>query len=111
MLKVLTKEMSLVKITIEDNKKEIAIAKTSIVSLANEKEALESSLLSLTVQNQELQVKLETCKNFTTSSLVVESKASSSNSNTCKHCSKYHDSCCLINLQGRTSQRLKSSKY
>jgi hypothetical protein len=28
------------------------IAKTSIVNLANEKDALESSLLSLTVQNQ-----------------------------------------------------------
>jgi predicted component of viral defense system (DUF524 family) len=93
MLEVLTKEMSLVKITIEDKEKEIVIAKTSIVSLANEKEALESSLLSLTVQNQELQVQLETCKNFTTSSLVVESKASSSNCNTCKHCSKYH-ACC-----------------
>jgi hypothetical protein len=43
MLEVLTKEMSLVKITIEDKDKEIAIAKTSIVSLANAKEALESS--------------------------------------------------------------------
>jgi uncharacterized cupredoxin-like copper-binding protein len=56
MLEVLTKEMSLVKITIEDKEKEIVIAKTSIFSFANEKEALESSLLSLTVQNQELQV-------------------------------------------------------
>jgi hypothetical protein len=60
MLEVLTMEMSLVKITIEDKEKEIVVAKTSIVSLANAKEALESSLSSLTVQNQELQVQLET---------------------------------------------------
>jgi hypothetical protein len=40
MLEVLIKEMSLVKITIKDKEKEMAIAKTSIVSLANEKEAL-----------------------------------------------------------------------
>jgi hypothetical protein len=52
MLEVLTKEISLVKITIEDKEKEMDIAKTSIVNLANEKDALESSLLSLTVQNQ-----------------------------------------------------------
>jgi hypothetical protein len=77
MLEVLTKEISLVKITIEDKEKEMAIAKTSIVSVANEKDALESSLLSLTVQNQELQVQLESCKNFNTSSLVAYSKASS----------------------------------
>ena len=70
MLEVLTKEMTLVKITIEDKEKEMAIAKTSIVSLANEKDALESSLLSLTVQNQELQVQLESCKNLNTSSSV-----------------------------------------
>jgi chromosome segregation ATPase len=62
MLEVLTKEMSLVKITIEDKEKEISIAKTSIVNLANAKEALESNLSSLMVQNQELQVQLEKCK-------------------------------------------------
>jgi hypothetical protein len=107
MLEVLTKEMYLVKITIEDKEKEIAIAKTSIVSLANEKEALESSLLSLTIQNQELQVQLETCKNFTTSSLVVESKASSSNCNTCKHCSIYHASCCLTNHARKNSSKVE----
>jgi hypothetical protein len=110
MLEVLTKEMSLVKITIEDNNKEIAIAKTSIVSLANEKEALESSLLSLTAQNQELQVQLETCKNFTNSSLVVESKASSSNYNTCKHCSKYHASCCLTNNARKNNSKVEVKK-
>jgi hypothetical protein len=97
MLEVLTKEVSLVKITIEDKEKEITIIKTSIVSLANEKNALESSILSLTVQNQELQVQLESCKNFNASSLLVESKASSSNNNICKHCTKYHASCCLTN--------------
>jgi phosphate starvation-inducible protein PhoH len=40
MLEVLTKEMSLVKITIEDKEKEMSIAKTSIVSLAYEKKHL-----------------------------------------------------------------------
>jgi hypothetical protein len=107
MLEVLTKEMSLVKITIEDKEKEIDIAKTSIVSLANEKEALESSLLSLTVQNQELQVQLERCKNFNTSYLVTESKASSSNSNICKHCTKYHVSCCLTKHARKDSSKVK----
>jgi hypothetical protein len=43
--------MSLVKTTIEDKEKEISIAKTSIVNLANAKEAIESSLSSLKVQN------------------------------------------------------------
>jgi hypothetical protein len=92
MLEVLTKEVSLVKITIEDKEKEMTNIKTSIVSLANEKDALESSMLSLTVQNQELQVQLESCKNFNASSLLAESKASSSNNNICKHCTKYHAS-------------------
>jgi hypothetical protein len=103
MLEVLTKEISLVKIAIEDKEKENAIAKTSIVSLANAKDALESSLSSLSVQNQELQVQLETCKNFTTSYLVVESKASSSNSNTCKH----HASCCLTNHARKNSSKVE----
>jgi phosphate starvation-inducible protein PhoH len=97
MLEVLTKEISLVKITIEDKEKELANVKTSIVRLANVKDALESRLLSLTAQNQELQVQLESCKNFNTSSLLEESKASSSNNNICKHCTKYHTSCCLTN--------------
>jgi hypothetical protein len=83
------------------------IAKTTIVSLANEKEALESNLLSLTVQNQELQVQLETCKNFTTSSLVEESKASSSNGNTCKHCSKYQASYCLTNHARKNNSKVE----
>jgi hypothetical protein len=65
------------------------------------------SLSSLTFQNQELQVQLETCKNFTTSSLVVDSKASSSNSSTCKHCSKYHASCCLTNHARKKSSKVE----
>jgi chromosome segregation ATPase len=97
MLEVLAKEISLVKITIEGKEKEMANVKTSIVSLANVKDALESSLLSLTAQNQELQVQLESCKNFNTSSLLAEYKASSLNNNICKHCTKYHASCCLTN--------------
>jgi hypothetical protein len=59
--------------------------KTSIANLANEKNALESSMLSLNVQNQELQVQLENCKNINASSLVMESKSSSLNDNFCKH--------------------------
>jgi phosphate starvation-inducible protein PhoH len=47
MLEVLTKEMYLVKITIEDKEKEIAIAKTSIVSLANEKRSTWIELIKL----------------------------------------------------------------
>ena len=46
MLDVLTKEVSLVKITIEDKEKEMTNMKTSIVNLANEKDALESSMLT-----------------------------------------------------------------
>jgi chromosome segregation ATPase len=44
MLKVMTNEISFVKITIEDKEKEMANVKTSIVNLANEKDALESNL-------------------------------------------------------------------
>src|SRR5688500_5554688 len=82
--------------------------KTSIANLANEKNALESSMLSLTVQNQELQVQLENCKNVNASSLVIESKSSSSNNNTiCKHCVKYHASCCLTNHARKKSPQVK----
>jgi chromosome segregation ATPase len=97
MLEALTKEVSLVKITIEDKEKEMTNMKTFIVNLANEKDALESSMLSLTIQNQELQVQLENCKNLNASSLLIESKSSSSNNTVCKHCVKYHASCCLTN--------------
>jgi hypothetical protein len=97
MLEALTKEVSLVKITIEDKEKEMTNMKTSIVNLANEKDALESSMLSLTVQNQELQVQLENCKNLNASSLLIESKSSSLNNTVCKHYVKYHASCCLTN--------------
>ena len=44
MLEALTKEVSLIKITIEDKEKEMTNMKTSIVNLANEKDALESNL-------------------------------------------------------------------
>jgi chromosome segregation ATPase len=107
MLEVLTKEISLVKITIEDKEKEMTNVKTSIFSLAKEKDALESSLSCLTVENQELQVQLENCKNFNTSSLVEESKASFSNNNVCKHCTKYHASCCLTNHARKKSPQVK----
>jgi hypothetical protein len=107
MLEALTKEVSLVKITIEDKQKEMTNMKTSIVNLANEKNALESSMLSFTVQNQELQVQLKRCKNLNASSLLVESKASSSNNNICKHCTKYHASCCLTNHARKKSSQVK----
>jgi chromosome segregation ATPase len=74
MLEVLTKEISLAKVTIEDKEKEMTNVKTSILSLAKEKDALESSLSCLIVQNQELQVQLENCKNFNNSSLVENLK-------------------------------------
>jgi hypothetical protein len=52
-------------------------------------------------------VQLETCKNFTTSSLVAESKDSSSNYNTCKHCLKYHASYCLTNHARKNSSNVE----
>jgi hypothetical protein len=79
MIDVLTKEVSLVKITIENKDKKVINMKTSIANLANEKNALESSMLSFNVQNQKLQVQLENCKNINASSLVIESKSSSLN--------------------------------
>ena len=106
MLDALTKEVSLVKITIEDKEKEVINMKTSIANLANEKDALESSILSLTVQNQELQVQLENCKNINASCLVLESK-SSLNDNSCKHCAKYHASCYLTNHARKNSPQVK----
>jgi hypothetical protein len=107
MLEVLAKEMSLVKVTIKDKENEISYAKTSIVNLANAKEALESSISSLIVQNQELQVQLEKCKNFTSSPLVVDSNASSSNTSTCEHCSKFHATCCLTNHARKNNSKVK----
>jgi hypothetical protein len=75
MLEALTKEVSLVKITIEDKEKKMSNMKTYIANLANEKDTFESSMLSLTVQNQELQVQLENCKNINVSSLLIVSLA------------------------------------
>jgi phosphate starvation-inducible protein PhoH len=107
MLDALTKEVSLVKITIEDKEKEVINMKTSIANLANENDALESSTLSLNVQNQELLVQLENCKNINASSLLIESKSSSSNNIFCKHCAKYHASCCLTNHARKKSPQVK----
>jgi hypothetical protein len=61
----------------------------------------------LTVQNQELQVQLENCKNLNASSLLIESKSSSSNNIICKHCVKYHASCCLTNHARKKSPQVK----
>jgi hypothetical protein len=90
MLETLTKELSLVKATLKEKYDELSCAKTSIVGLANAKEALETNLSCLKVQSQELQVQLDTLKSTTTSCSIMNYDASSSISNTCKHCSKYH---------------------
>jgi hypothetical protein len=76
---------------------ELFRAKSSIVDLVNTKDALETNLSCLKVQSQELQVQIDTLKNSATSSLEMDSSASSSNSKTCKNCLKYHASCCLTN--------------
>jgi hypothetical protein len=73
MLETLTKELSLVKVTLEEKNCELSCAKTSFVGLANAKEALETNLSCLKVQSQELQVQLDTLKTTTTSSLVMNS--------------------------------------
>jgi hypothetical protein len=52
MLETLTKELSLVKVTLEENDCELSCVKTSIVGLANAKEALEINLSCLKVQSQ-----------------------------------------------------------
>jgi hypothetical protein len=56
MLKTLIKELSLVKVVIEKKESELDCAKTPIVGLANVKDALESNISSLKVQNQKLQM-------------------------------------------------------
>jgi hypothetical protein len=86
----MSKELSLVKVTLEEKNCELSCTKTSIVGLANAKEALETNLSCLKVQSQELQVQLDTLKSTTTSCSIMNYDASSSISNTCKHCSKYH---------------------
>jgi hypothetical protein len=111
MLETLTKELSLVKVALEENVCELSCAKTSIVGLVNTKEALEANLSCLKVQNQELQVKLDTLKTTTTSSLVINSDASSSSSNACKNCSKYHANCCLANHVKKVYTRLRPRKF
>jgi hypothetical protein len=88
MLETLTKELSLVKVTLKENYDELYSGKTSIVGLANAKEALETNLSCLKVHGQELQVQLDTLKTTTTSCFVMNSDASSSSSNSCKNCSK-----------------------
>jgi hypothetical protein len=93
----LTKEVSIYKVTIEDKEDELSCAKVNIVGLASAKLILESSISSLNAQNQELQVQIGKCKISTTSPLVVDSYASSSNTSTCKHCLKYHAAYFLTN--------------
>jgi hypothetical protein len=58
-------------------------------------------------KNQELQVQLENCKNINASSLLIESKSSFSNNTFCKHCVKYHASCCLTNHARKKSPQVK----
>jgi hypothetical protein len=80
-LEALTIELSLIKATIEEKESELDCAKTSIVGLAKAKDALESNISSLKVQNQEVQVQLDNCKNSITSPLEVNPFARSSMSN------------------------------
>jgi chromosome segregation ATPase len=107
MLDSLAKELSLVKVSIEEKEKELDCAKTSIVGLENANEALESNISSLKVQNQELQVQFDDCKISITSSLEVNSFASSSNTSTCKHCSKYNASYYLTNHARKDSSKVE----
>ena len=51
-------------------------------------------------------MQLENCKNINASCLVLESK-SSLNDNFCKHCAKYHASCCLTNHARKNSPQVK----
>jgi hypothetical protein len=69
MLSALTEKVSIAKVTIEDKEDELSCAKVTIVGLASAKETLESSISSLKVQNQELQVQIDKCKISTTSLL------------------------------------------
>jgi hypothetical protein len=110
MLETLTKELSLVKVTLEEKDCELSCAKTSIVGLANAKETLETNLSCLKVQSQELQVQLDNLKTTTISSLVMNSYASSSSSKTCKNCLKYHASCCLDNHVKKCTQKVETKK-
>jgi hypothetical protein len=80
-LEALTIELSLIKAIIEEKESELDCAKTSIVGLAKAKDALESNISSLKVQNQEVQVQLDNCKNSITSPLEVNPFARSSMSN------------------------------
>jgi hypothetical protein len=58
MLETMTKELYLVKVTLEEKECELSCAKTSIVGLANAKEALEPNLSCLKVQSQEFHLTL-----------------------------------------------------
>jgi hypothetical protein len=107
MISNLTKEASVAKAIIKDKEHELSNAKVVLIDVANAKQALELSISSLTVQKQELQVQLEKCKNSSTTPLVVDSNASSSNISTCKHCVKYHATCCLTNHARKVGSKTK----
>jgi hypothetical protein len=88
----------------------MSCAKTSIVGLANAKEALETNLSCLKVHSQELQVQLDTLKTTTTSCSVMNSDASSSSSNTSKNCSTYHANCYMANHVKKGTHKIETKK-
>jgi hypothetical protein len=85
MLEALTNELSLAKATMEKKDVKLSHIKTSMVDHGCAKDALESNLSCLKVDHQELEVELDNLKNTTTSSLAMNSIASSSSTKTCKH--------------------------
>jgi hypothetical protein len=93
MMEALTKDLSLAKATMGKKDVELSLIRTSMIDLGNAKNAVESNLSCLTIGHQKLQVHLDNLKNTTTSSLIIDSNASSSNTKTCKHCLKDHASC------------------
>jgi hypothetical protein len=110
MLETLTKELPLVKVTIEEKNDDLSSAKTSIVGLDNAKEALKTNISCLKVHSQELQVQLDTLKTTTTSCFLMNSDASSSSSNTCKNCLKYHANCCMANHVKKGTHKVETKK-
>jgi hypothetical protein len=55
-------------------------------------------------------VQLDNLKNSITSSLVMKSYASSSNTKTCTNCLKYHVSCCLANHEKKGTPQSQTKK-
>jgi chromosome segregation ATPase len=96
MVEALTKELSLLKTTMEKKDIEISHTKFSIVDLESAKDTLKANLSCLKVHYQELEEQLDTLEN-TTFSLATNLYSSSSTSMTCKRCSELEMNTCLTN--------------